>query len=451
MIMYRSRKAFTILLSVCVAISANSLVRLDSFAATPIYTYTDDAGVQNFTNQLESIPEQYRDQIPRQDYESSLYVPASPRGGQPSVSSAVKTVMASAEYRMTDHDSRADAVRLAVEAAKKDALERVATYLESVTEVRNLDVTRDDIRSYTAGVVKVLDQTVTTRLEDDQVVIRADIKAEVDPREVVQAIAALRENESAKQELTALRAETDRLQAQLDETSRALAASPSPEEVQQLSRQRDDLLNDIQANGLMSQAWTSWAYPTVVYSSPWIGGPGIAGLLLQAQRLSPHHRHLPLAQQTITAQPPATQSQPDFSPPSRQSLLVPSPAPMHGHQAPPLLNTQGQPARVGDVVVMPTPRSVPPPMIQHSIPSSPQPQQYQLHPNHFWRPSPPNIPAGPPFPSAGASISPQRYSGGHHHSNHQSLGMSRSSAGFSHGGSHGGGSHSGGSGSGHGR
>ncbi|MCE3225321.1 MAG: exported protein of unknown function, partial [Nitrospira sp.] len=204
-----------------------------SLASTPIYTYLDETGVQHFTNQLESIPEQYRDQM-RQSEAGAFSEPSVAAAGpapaqsfSPAVlsvappvrSTGFRTVTADGEYRMGDHDTRTDAVRLAVEAAKKDALEQVATYLERVTEVIDMDVTRDDIRTYTAGIVKVVDQTITTRLEgEDSVVIRADLTAEVDPHEVAQAIAALRENESAKQELLALRAETDRLQEQLDAT-----------------------------------------------------------------------------------------------------------------------------------------------------------------------------------------------------------------------------------------
>ena len=211
---------------------------------------------------------------------------------------------------MGDHDTRADAIRLAVEAAKKDVLEQVATYLESVTEVRDLDVTRDDIRSYTAGIVQVLDQTITTRLEGDDVVIRADLTAQVEPDEVARAIVALRENESAKSELSALRAETDQLQQQLDAANRALADASSPEQVQTANQQRQDTLNELQANALVSQAWTSMVYATPgYYSYPWIGVAGVNGLLLQAQRLYPRHRHLPLAQQFVTTQagklPPA--------------------------------------------------------------------------------------------------------------------------------------------------
>ena len=234
--MYLSQRAstFTVLFSL-IWLTAQAITAQLSFASTHIYSYINDAGVQTFTNEFDSIPDKYRNQITQREDEAPP--PAGPvvttAPSPPSADS--RTVTASGEHRMSDHDTRTDAVRLAVEAAKKDALEQVATYLESVTEVRNMDVTRDDIRSFTAGIVKIVNQSVTPRLEDGAVVIRADLTAEIDPHEVAQAIAALRENDSAKQEFLALRAETDRLQDQLDATSRALAAAPSPGEVQQLA------------------------------------------------------------------------------------------------------------------------------------------------------------------------------------------------------------------------
>ena len=429
--MYLSHRAFTFSAFFILWLTAPAITTPLSFASTHIYSYIDDAGVQTFTNQFDSIPDQYRSQLTQREVEAPPAAPP-PVSAEPPIRSVdARTVTASGEYRMSDHDRRTDAIRLAVEAAKKDALEQVATYLESVTEVRNMDITRDDIRSFTAGIVKVVDQTITPRLEDGTVVIRADLTAEIDPHEVTQAIAALRENESAKQELMALRAETDRLQEQLDATSRALAAAPSPDEVQQLSRQREDMLNELQANGLMSQAWTSVVYATPgFYSYPWIGVAGVNGLLLQAQGLYPRHRHLPLAQQYLSAQPGRVPLAPQgfAALPPRHTLLVPAPPHVHSHQSPPLLTPAGVPAKVGDIVVIPTPRAVPPVMQR----SAPAPPPYQLHPSHFWRPSPRNIHTAPsPVPHPSASVSPQHF-GGHTHS---------SGGGYSHGGS--GGSHGG--------
>jgi len=407
-----SHSGLTLSVLFLLGVSTHVITAPDSRAS--IYTYTDEAGVQTFTNQLESVPEQYRNRLTSQELDGPPAVSSAPPRAvaeSPTRSADSRIVTASGEYRLGDHDTRTDGARLAVEAAKKDALEQVATYLESVTEVRDMNLTRDDIRSYTAGIVKVLEETVTTRVENESIVIRAELTAEIDPHEVAQAIAAFLENDSAAQELMALRAETDRLQEQLDATNRALAAAPSAEEVQQLSRQRDDMLNDLQANGLVSQAWTSVVYATPgFYSYPWIGISGINGLLLQAQRLSPRHRHLPLAQQMVTTLPGQVPPiQPGVTSTPRPSLLVPS-APHAHHQAPPLLNLQGLPAKVGDIVVIPTPRSVPPVLHQ----SAPQPQPYQLHPNHFWRPSAPNIRTTPSISQPHPSVSSRpsgRYTG----------------------------------------
>lgn len=362
--MYISRQKFALLVVFFLCLSA--LPRNVSISsASTIYTYTEDSGTLTFTTELDSIPKKYRSQVTTLHFVTPTEPPppAPPAiTAEPSPPSEnTRVVTASGEYRMGDYDTRTDAVRMAVEAAKRDALEQIATYLENVTEVRNMDVTRDDIRTYTAGIVRVLDQTITTNLEGDVVVIRADLTAQVDPNEVAQAIAALRENDSAKNELLALRAETDQLQQQLDAANQALADAASPEEVQAAGQRRQDTLNELQANALVSQAWTSVVYATPgFYSYPWVGVAGINGLLLQAQRLYPRHQHLPLAQQMVTALPgqvpTATRSN---SAPPRQSLLVPPAPHMHRHQSPPLLTPSGVPAKVGDIVSIPTPRSVP--------------------------------------------------------------------------------------------
>ena len=324
--------------SLCVLLSTAS-----GSASTPIYTFTDDSGTQNFTTEFGSIPGKYRDRAIRLHLDSSSSppsastpptsarpAPAPPESAEHRVAGPnARVVQGGGEYPMDDYDTRTDAIRMAVEAAKREALEKVATYLESVTEVKNMDVTRDEIRTYTAGVVTVLDQQITTRLEGDTVVLRADLTVQVDPDEVTRAIAALRENESAKTELAALRTEADQLQQQLATANQALTTAVSPEQVQELNQQRQDLLNQLQANAYVSQAWTTWGYVTpVIYSYPWLRLQHVNGLLLQAQRLSPGNHRLSRAQEfvgrhaaTPTGTPPGT-----LSPTPPPSLLLPPPA-----------------------------------------------------------------------------------------------------------------------------
>jgi hypothetical protein len=378
-----------------------------ALAATQIYSYEDDSGTVTFTTELGSIPEKYRNRVAPLDSDVSS---SAGIGMAIDASTSVRVVTASGEYRMGDHDTRADAVRLAIEAAKRQALEQVATYLESVTEVKNMDVTRDDIRTYTAGIVMVLNQNVSTRLEGETVVIHADLTAQIDPHEVVQAITALRENESAKQELETLRVETDQLHQQLDAANQALAMASSPDQVQALSQQRQDLLNQMQTNALVSQAWTDWVYvPPIVYPYPWIGVQEVHGLLLQARNLNPQNAHLRVLQQVVTAQVGATPSAAPLSTPSplppRRSLLMPSP--VQQFTSPSHLNQSR-----GASVPAPTVQEVSPPTAsasqRFSTPLPPTLQQ--VHPPHLAQPSPPVLHAPYAAPSP-QSVNPQYFGG----------------------------------------
>src|SRR6476620_5595956 len=261
-----------------------------SFAASQIYTYRDDSGTPNFTTELDSIPEKYRSRVVPLDSDTSSPVEA----GVPSPPlAAVRVVTASGEYRMGDHDTRADAVRLAIEAAKRQALEQVATYLESVTEVKNLDVTRDEIRAYTAGVVTVLNQQVRTRLEDGTVVIYADLTAQVDRDEVISAINGLRDNEGAALQLASLRTEADLLHQQLDAATQALAAAQTAEQVRAATLQRQQLLNQMQADNLVSQALAGYAYITPAKVQQ------INDLLGRARHLHPSNPHVSRAEHNL--------------------------------------------------------------------------------------------------------------------------------------------------------
>src|SRR5207249_5192255 len=153
----------------------------------------------------------------------------------------VRVVTAQGEHRMGDRDTREDAIRLATEAAKRNALEQVAVYLESITIVDGLDVTKDEIRTYTAGLVLVLEQETNTTLDGDTIVVSTDLVAQIDTEEVRQAIAALRENEDARHQLVALQQENDQLQQDLDAANQALAQASTAEQTQQAAQQRQDI------------------------------------------------------------------------------------------------------------------------------------------------------------------------------------------------------------------
>ena len=223
----------------------------------------------------------------------------------------VRVVSSQGEYRMGDRDTKEDAVRLATEAAKRNALEQVATYLESVTIVEGVDITKDEIRTYTAGLVLVLDQQSSLTLDGDTVVVTVDLTAQVDTEEVTHAIVALRENDDARHQLVALKNEIDDLHKELESANQALAAATTAEQAQQASLQRQDILNRVQSNAMVSQAWTDWVIVSpVVYPSPWVGMAQTQALLNAARGLYPTSPHVKAAQQVIVSTqqpiPPAT-------------------------------------------------------------------------------------------------------------------------------------------------
>ncbi|HKE62607.1 MAG TPA: hypothetical protein VKB33_09055 [Nitrospira sp.] len=435
--MLTSRGVVTISVICCLWTMGLSELIASSSAGTPIYSYKDDSGTPTFTTDFGSIPEQYRNRAVPLHLDNSPTPPVVPSAQRPPAAN-IRVVIASGEYRMGDHDTRADAIRLAVEAAKRDALEQVATYLESVTEMKNMDVTRDDIRTYTAGIVMVLDQKITTKLEGESVIMRADLTAQVDPDEVAQAIQALRENESARTELAALRTETDQLHQQLDAANQALATAVSPEQVQALNQERQDLLNQLQANALVSQAWTDWVYVTpVVYPYPWIGLQQVHGLLFQAHRIYPRNRHLPIVQEVITTRSGTVAPPPPGVPPIVQphaSLLVPPPAAlpstplptMHAGPATAGAPTSGNSLRAPTAVPPQTstlgstnsapanslrmPTGVPVQPFSNPLP----PTLQQVHPPHVAQPNPPVLRAPYSVPHYAQPSIPQHVGGAGH-------------------------------------
>jgi hypothetical protein len=211
---------------------------------------------------------------------------------------------------MGARDTKEDAMRLATEAAKRNALEQVATYLESITVVEGVDITRDEITTYTAGLVVVHDQQTNLSLDGDAVIITVDLTSQIDTEEVAQAILALRENEDARHQLAALKRDIDDLHQELEVASQSLAVALSAEQAQQASVQRQELLDRVQSHAMVSQAWTDWVMiGPVTYPSQWVGITPSHTLLTKAWELYPGSPHVPTAQRVMVASTPAAATQ----------------------------------------------------------------------------------------------------------------------------------------------
>ena len=59
----------------------------------------------------------------------------------------IKIIEADSAYLMGDNDSKIDARRIAVQEAKRKALELAGSYVESLTVVKNYQLTSDEVKS----------------------------------------------------------------------------------------------------------------------------------------------------------------------------------------------------------------------------------------------------------------------------------------------------------------
>jgi hypothetical protein len=247
------------------------------------------------------------------------------------VQAEIKTISAQGEYRMGPRDTKDDAIRLATESAKRHALEQVATYLESVTVVNAMDVTKDEIRTYTAGSVMVLDQHTTTTRDGDTTVVHVRLLTQIDTEEATRAIMALRENEDARSQLAALKRDHERLQRELSAVNRALAEAATSDQTMQVTRQRREVLHRVQSNAMVSQAWTDWAGGHQLDETRMQAGLASVYALLQAARdLYPASPHVTVAEKTMRDRQPPVPPQPPQPGTARARMpkheIVPSPA-----------------------------------------------------------------------------------------------------------------------------
>jgi hypothetical protein len=169
---------------------------------------------------------------------------------------AIKEIDAKGRYHLGDNDSKIDGHRLALLEAKRNALEKAGTYVQSITEVKDYQLTRDEIRTYSAGIVQIEE----TR-EPEWVMVGRNlevtvyVKARVDDQDVARKIGALREDQDATRELTDARkkvVDNERKIAALNkQLKKAKKGSASAQKVQ---AQRSQAIETAESSTLEAQA-----------------------------------------------------------------------------------------------------------------------------------------------------------------------------------------------------
>jgi hypothetical protein len=169
---------------------------------------------------------------------------------------AIEEIEASARYHLGDNDSKLDGHRLALMQAKRTALEKAGTYVQSITEVKDFQLTRDEVRTYSAGILSAEEtrepkwDMVGRNLE-----VTVYVKVKVDKDDVARKIAALRQDKEATRELKDLRQKqlaNEKKITQLNQQLRkAKKGAPATERA---VAQRNEAMSGVDSSTLMAQA-----------------------------------------------------------------------------------------------------------------------------------------------------------------------------------------------------
>jgi tetratricopeptide (TPR) repeat protein len=134
---------------------------------------------------------------------------------------ATKTFIKEYTYQASEDDSRNSSRIVSLREVKRLLLEELGTYLESETEVKNYQLTKDQITTLTAGIVQA--EIVEEKWDGHVYWLKAKIAA--DSEKVVQSIDALRKDREKTKELEMMRRKSDELLREVAKLQKELASA----------------------------------------------------------------------------------------------------------------------------------------------------------------------------------------------------------------------------------
>ena len=171
------------------------------------------------------------------------------------VNAEVQTYEGTDEYVMSEFETIDIAKQRAKQKAERSAQEKVGVFVESNTEVVNMMVTKDEVRTMTGGILKVVDvQYQLTPLADGKsLIVRATVKADIDTDDVTKW---LNRDTGERSELVAQNLELQKAIAaqdeQIAELKRQLEARP--QEAEKISEQFAAEDKIFKSNQLLTEA-----------------------------------------------------------------------------------------------------------------------------------------------------------------------------------------------------
>ena len=144
----------------------------------------------------------------------------------------IQTFIATHTYVLGDHDSKDDARQRCLLETKRTILEQAGVYIESESEVRNFDLTKDKITSFTAAVMQVKDTKEEVSFQQGHMTMTLKLTAQVDLEEVRKQLAERHVDASVRDDVAMQKERLKRLETQLEEMrqqiGKATGQTPAP-------------------------------------------------------------------------------------------------------------------------------------------------------------------------------------------------------------------------------
>jgi tetratricopeptide (TPR) repeat protein len=170
----------------------------------------------------------------------------------------VKTIEAESTYIMGDNDSKVDARRIAIQESKRKALELAGTYVESLTQVKNYQLSKDEVKSYTAGITEteVVSEQMRGTTEHPEMYVKTRCKIDTDA--LMKTIDRYRENEDLKEQVQATSKENEKLRKEREALVKQLAVEKDKKKADVTRQQLDTVLSHEESNDDTKKVWNNY-------------------------------------------------------------------------------------------------------------------------------------------------------------------------------------------------
>ncbi len=161
--------------------------------------------------------------------------------------SKTMTFEGSGEYVLGDNDTITEAKKFALQEAKRVVLEKMGTYIQSQTEIKNYQVTKDEIITYSQGSIKIkqLDEQ-RFQVGEKSLGIRINITAEANSDEIFAKLDSISGQESLINDIAEMKKEYDLLKKQIAQINNSLKKEKDEDKISSLREERKEILQKIE-------------------------------------------------------------------------------------------------------------------------------------------------------------------------------------------------------------